>query len=179
MSKTPRNETLLSIDDYSKEQLQDKKFLKSQIAKYSDKIKQTKEKLERLKHVRDIYKGLLHEDSIYIKIYIDMKTEKPVENPCKICGKETYDGDSVCFHCQKKAMRKDKCFYQITITCSNCRKTFYPKRIAIPFEVDDKVKCCGCQRRIILSPTELESQIKAEDKKYSYQDITKVGEENG
>lgn len=177
MSKTPRNETSLSIDDYSKEQLQDKKFLKSRITNYSDKIKQTKEKLERLKHVRDIYKGLLNEDSLYIKIYIDMKTEKPVENPCKFCGKETYDGDSICFTCQKKARRKDKGFYQITITCSNCDKTFYPKRIAIPFEIEDKVRCPGCKARLILSGIDLKSQIKAEDKTYHYRDIKNIGEE--
>lgn len=173
----PISETTLSLNEYSQEQLQDKKFLKSQVAKYAKKIKESKEKTARLKHVQDAYKGLLKGDSLYIRLYRD-RVEKPVENPCRLCGKETYGIDSICYNCEKKARRKDKGFYQITITCIRCGKTFYPKRLGIPFTAFDEFKC-SCGNRCLPVEINLLSQVRAENKTFTYQDVTNIGEENG
>ena len=81
MAKIIISETTLSLYDLSKEQLQDKKFLKSQIAKYTNKIKESKEKTARLKDTLDTYKGLLKEDPLYVRIYLNRKVIA-VENPC-------------------------------------------------------------------------------------------------
>lgn len=166
--------SILSISQYSEKQLQDKKFLKNQIAKYASKIKESKENTQSLQHVQGIYKGLLKEDPFYIKHYRD---RKPVENPCRLCEQETYGGDSICFRCEKKASRKDKAIYQLTLICSSCGKSLYPKRFAIPYSEKDHIKCPSCKAKIIISSLDLNSQIKVEDQKYSYPKVTKIGED--
>ena len=177
MAKIIISETTLSLYDLSKEQLQDKKFLKSQIAKYTNKIKESKEKTARLKDTLDTYKGLLKEDPLYVRIYLNRKV-KPVENPCRLCGKEAYAGDSICWDCEKKARRKDKGLYQITITCIGCGKTFYPKRSGIPFTAFDVFKC-SCGNKCLPVEINLRSQVRVESKTYHYQDVTEIGKENG
>jgi hypothetical protein len=162
--------------NYTQEELSDPKFLKSQIKKYTERIKNAKKKVSDLQECKKVYQGILKNDPFYIKYYRDLAESRiNAENPCRICGREVFSYEPTCFDCQRKALRKDRAVYYFNLTCMECGEIIQPKSLGIPFKIGDRGKC-HCGHEFILTAEHIKEQIKYKEETYNLPKVTKVGE---